>query len=331
MARRIRAAEGALAPAQREPGLPQDSDRKTSEPALALDRLSLLDFLAREQIDAEFFRLLDAYCLSALGAPAAEISAYAGVNFLSEINAPIYAFPGGNAAIVRAMAARVSRAGEGRILPGAAVYAVEPAEGGYARIGWFDPQRPDEPRCLEARWAVVAAPYFFAGRILRGVDPTVTARMTQLRQGSYLVANCCFEGPAPDLPYDSWALGAQSFSDAISATAVLPAGERPGDHSVLTVYAPFGDLRAGRARLLAGDRAGFAAPIVEELRRFMPEAFGGARLAEVRLTRWGITTPSPRRGSSRPCAHCPSASAMCCSPIPTDRACLRSRAPSSRR
>jgi glycine/D-amino acid oxidase-like deaminating enzyme len=269
------------------PDFPKIPIANASEPALALDRLSLLDFLAREQIDSELFRLLDAYCLSALGAPAAEISAYAGVNFLSEINAPIYAFPGGNAAIVRAMAARVSRAGEGRILTGAAVYAVEPAEGGYARIGWFDPQRPDEPHCLEARWAVIAAPYFFAGRVLRGVDPAVTEQMTRLRQGSYLVANCCFEGPPPDLPYDSWALGAESFSDAISATRVLPAGERPRDHSVLTVYAPFRDPRAGRARLLAGDRAGFAAPIVEEMRRFMPEAFGGARLAEVRLTRWG--------------------------------------------
>jgi glycine/D-amino acid oxidase-like deaminating enzyme len=269
------------------PDFPKMPISEASEPALALDRLSLREFLRREQIDAELFGLLDAYCLSALGAPAAEISAYAGVNFLSEINAPICAFPGGNAAIVRAMAARVSHAGEGRILTGAAVYAIEPAEGGYARIGWFDAQRPDEPRCFEARWAVVAAPYFFAGRILRGVDPTVTTLMTQLRQGSYLVANCCFEGPPPDLPYDSWALGAESFSDAISATRVLPPGAGPRDHSVLTVYAPFRDPRAGRARLLAGDRAGFAAPIVEELRRFMPEAFGGARLAEVRLTRWG--------------------------------------------
>ena len=70
-------------------------------------------------------------------------------------------FPGGNGAIARAMAARLSHAGEGRIVTGAAVYAIEPAEGGYARVGWFDAQHPGEPRCLEARWAVVAAPYFF--------------------------------------------------------------------------------------------------------------------------------------------------------------------------
>lgn len=269
------------------PDYPKIPISQASEPALALDRLSLLDFLRGEHIDAELFGLLDAYCLSALGAPAAEISAYAGLNFLSEINTPIYAFPGGNAVIARAMAARLSRAGEGRIVAGAAVYAIEPAAGGYARIGWFDALRPGEPRCLEARWAVVAAPYFFAGRILRGADPAATAKMTSLRQGSYLVANCCFEGPAPALRYDSWALGARSFTDVVSATAVLPAAEQPKDHSVLTVYAPFRDPGAGRARLLAGDRAALAAPVVEELRRFLPEAFSGARLVEARLTRWG--------------------------------------------
>lgn len=269
------------------PDFPKMPISEASESALTLDRRSLFDFLRGEHIDAELFGLLDAYCLSALGAPAAEISAYAGVNFLSEINAPIYAFPGGNAAIARAMAARISRAGDGRIVTGAAVYAIEPAADGYARVGWFDALHPGAPRCLEARWAVVAAPYFFAGRILRGVDPAVTAKMTSLRQGSYLVANCCFEGPLPELRYDSWTLGAQNFSDAVNATAALPDAERPADHSVLTVYAPFRDPRAGRARLAAGDRAAFAAPIVEELRRFLPEAFGKARLVETRLTRWG--------------------------------------------
>ncbi|MBM3563543.1 MAG: FAD-dependent oxidoreductase [Alphaproteobacteria bacterium] len=269
------------------PDFPKLPISEAPEPALALDRLSLLDFLRGEHIDAELFGLLDAYCLSAFGAPANEISAYAGVNFLSEINAPIYAFPGGNATIARAMAARISRDGEGRIVTGAAVYAIEPAEGGYARVGWFDALHPDAPRCLEARWVVVAAPYFFAGRILRGVDPAETAKMTSLRQGSYLVANCCFEGPPPELRYDSWALGAQNFSDVVDATAAPPAADRVTDHSVLTVYAPFRDPRAGRALLLGGDRAVLAAPIVDELRRFLPEAFAKSRLVEVRLTRWG--------------------------------------------
>lgn len=258
-----------------------------SEAALALDRLSLFDFLRREHIDSRLFDFIDGFCLSALGARSAEISAYAGVNFLSEIIGRIYAFPGGNGAIARAMTERVARGGAGRLVTGAAVFAVEPSEGGHARIGWFDAQNPSAPHCIEARWAVVAAPYFFAARILRGVDPAVTAKMKGLRQGSYLVVNCCFEGRVSPLAYDNWTLGDAAFSDAIDAGAIVAPQARPKDHGVLTVYAPFRDPAAGRAQLLAGDRAALAHPIAEDLRRFMPAIFSQARLVEARLTRWG--------------------------------------------
>lgn len=263
------------------PTIPID---KASDAALALDNLSLEDFLRREHVDPRLSGMLDAYSLSALGAPAAEVSAYAGVCFLSEIAARIYAFPGGNAAIARAMSAQIARAGAGRILGNAAVFAVEPSEGGLARIGWFDARAPGERRCIEARWVVIAAPYYFAARLLRGADAATKAQMSAPRQGSFLVANCCFEGPL-DLAYESWTPQAASFGDVVNAAAVVDA--RSADGGVLTVYAPFRDPRAGRTELLAGDCAALAAPIVEDLRRYLPEAFTKARLAEVRLTRWG--------------------------------------------
>ena len=269
------------------PDFPKIPIGEASDAAMALDRLTLLDFLAREHVDPRLLGFVDVFCLSALGAPAAGISAYAGVNFLSEISARIHAFPGGNAAIARALAARVEGAGPGRIVTGAAVFAVEPVEGGLSRVGWFDARSQGEPHCVEARWVVVAAPYFFAARILRGLAPETAAQMSALRQGSFLVANCCFEGPALPGAYDNWAPEAGSFSDVIDAAAILPAHARPNDHGVLTVYAPFRDPRGGRAQLLSGDAAALAAPIVDDLRRYMPDVFSGARLAEVRLTRWG--------------------------------------------
>jgi phytoene dehydrogenase-like protein len=154
------------------PDFPKIPIGEATASALALDKLSLQEFLRREHIDAELFGLLDAYCLSALGAPTAEISAYAGVNFLSEINAPIYAFPGGNAAIARTLAARLSRAGESRIVTSAAVYAIEPAEGGYARVGWFDARHPESPAVSRraGRWSprpTFSPAAFCAGSILR--------------------------------------------------------------------------------------------------------------------------------------------------------------------
>ncbi|WP_330084410.1 FAD-dependent oxidoreductase [Methylocystis iwaonis] len=269
------------------PDLPKTPIEAAPSAALALDRLTLRQFLLREQIDPALLPYLDAFSRSAMGAPAAEVSAYVGLNFLSELAGRIYAFPGGNAALAKAMAARVSSVGAGRIVTGAAVFAVEPSgDGGEARVAWFDAENPGEPRCVAAKWVVFAAPFFFAARILRGIDPAAKAAMTRLRQGSFLVANCCFEGALAPGAFDCWTPEAESVTDAVDAGAAL--GERrPKDHGVLTVYAPFKDPRLGRAQLLAGDGAALAEPIVAELRRFLPEVFSGTRLTEVRLTRWG--------------------------------------------
>jgi hypothetical protein len=160
----------------------------------------------------------------ALGAPAGEISAYAGVNFLSEIGVPVYAFPGGNAALARAMAARVERSGAGRVAPGAAVFAVEPADGGYARVAWFDAQRPGEPRCIEARWAVVAAPYFLQAAFC-AASIRRTAQMTRLRRAA-IVANCCFEGPPAELPMTAGPCAELQRRDQRDRSSPPPSGPR---------------------------------------------------------------------------------------------------------
>ena len=285
-----------LAAVAASPDYPKIPIRDATAAALALDRISFLDYLKQQQVDTGLFGLIDAYCYSSLGAGASEVSAYAGVNFYSEIAGSIYAFPGGNAVLARTIADRISRAGTGRLVTGAAVFAVQPAEDGLARVGWFDAARPGEPRCIAARWVVVAAPFFFAGRILRGIDPKVATAMTGLSQGSYLVANCCFEGRVAASAYDSWTPGNSAFTDVVDATATLPASSRPASQCVLTVYAPFHDPAQGRNLLLAGDRKALADPIVAGLKHLLPDAFAKAQLAEVRLTRWGHQHLIPRPG-----------------------------------
>jgi glycine/D-amino acid oxidase-like deaminating enzyme len=270
---------------------------KASARALKLDGVSLLDYLRRQNVDPVLHELIDAYCYSSFSAGADAVSAYVGVNFYSEIVSPIYAFPGGNAFLSRALKNQIERSGAGRLQTGAAVFAVEPAEEGLSRVGWFDVAEPSAPRCIAARWVVVATPYFFAGRILRGVDPDVTAIMKGTARGSYLVANCCFEGRLRLSSYDAWTPSNAAFTDAVDAAAVLPPKARPTTHGVLTVYAPFRDPAQGRALLLDGDRAALAGPVVDGLRRFLPDAFASARLAEVRLTRWGHQHLIPRPGT----------------------------------
>ena len=185
-----------LAAVAASPDYPKIPIEEATAAALALDRLSFLDYLKQQHVEPSLFGLIDAYCYSSLGAGASEVSAYAGVNFYSEITGRIFAFPGGNAVLARTMVDRVSRAGAGRLVTGAAVFAVEPSEGGLARVGWFDAARPGEPRCIAARWVVVAAPFFFAGRILRGIDPKVAATMTGLKSRQLPRGQLLFRRPS---------------------------------------------------------------------------------------------------------------------------------------
>jgi hypothetical protein len=134
---------------------------------------------------------------------------------------------------------------------------------------------------------IVAAPYFFASRILRGLPPDVAAAMRGSQQGAYLVANCCFEGKLNASAYDLWTPDNFAFTDAIDAQTMTPAAQRSQTRSVLTIYAPFKDPAVGRALLLEGQREKLAAPIIAQLRHRLSDAISGARLAQLRLTRWG--------------------------------------------
>lgn len=278
------------------PDFPSLPIEKATASALAFDRITLLEYLKREQVDPALFAFIDAFSCSSLGAGADQVSAYAGLNFLSDLTRPVYGFPGGNAFIVRAMAERVESAGAGRLMTGAAVFGIEPAENGLTRVGWFDALRSREPRCITARWVVLAAPLFFSARILRGAGSELSSACAGLSQGSYLVASLCFDGAFPIRAYDSWTPGNPAFTDIIDTAAAPSVGSGSMTKRVLTVYAPFRDPAQGRALLLSGDRAALAKPIVAGMKRFLPEAFADARLSEVRLTRWGHQPLIPRPG-----------------------------------
>lgn len=277
------------------PDFPKAPIQSATPRALALDRMSFLDYLRGQDVAPSMLQLVDAYCYSALGGGIETISAYAGVNFYSEIASPIFAFPGGNAALAKAMIARINQAGDGRLVGNASVFAVEPDSGGYARIGYVDSQS-GETHSISARRVVVATPFFFAARIVRGLDPATETVMKGLGYGSYVVANCCFSGRSLSGPYDSWTPGNPAFTDFVSATAVVPPKQRPRDRDVVSVYAPFRGAAAGRTKLQDGDRAEIADQVVKGLRQYAPDFFRGTRLEEVRLTRYGHQILTSRVG-----------------------------------
>ncbi|OAN49309.1 twin-arginine translocation pathway signal [Paramagnetospirillum marisnigri] len=284
-----------LAAASESKDFPRIPIETATSRSLALDQIPFSEYLRREQVSAALMPMIDAYCWSSLGGGANGISAYCGINFLSEIAAPIYAFPGGNAALAKAMTSKINRSGGKRLVGGASVFAVEPDANGRTLVGYLD-HSSGEARAVSARWVVVAAPYFFAGRIIRGIDPAAAGFMKGLSHGSYLVANCCFSGRQLPGPYDSWTPSNPGFTDFVSATASLSARARPQDRDVITIYAPFTDPAAGRVQLLAGNQAAAAKPVVDGLRRFAPDFFANSRLEEVRLTRYGHQLLTSRVG-----------------------------------
>jgi hypothetical protein len=274
-------------------GFPDLPIARADARALALDRRSLGAFLGRRH--PRLVRdWVDAYCRSALGGGADEVSAYAGLAFLAEITGDIYTLPGGNAAIARGLAERVRRVGAERIATGMAVFGVEPDGDDRLKVG-YAPTEGGEAAALSARHVVCAAPGLIAARILRTLDGATRERLRALSYGAYLVANLCFEGRVRARAYDHWLAGERAVADVISADWIVPRRSRSATHSVLTAYAPFRDPAAGRAALLAGDADALARPVVAAVRRHLPAA-RRARLDEVRLARYGHQLLSSRVG-----------------------------------
>jgi protoporphyrinogen oxidase len=275
------------------PGLPVES---ASSAALALDRVSLLDYLKTQHTPPELLKLVDAYCYSALGGGIEATSAYAGINFYSEICGDIVAFPGGNAAVARAMARKIEARGSNRCMTNVSVFGLEPeGTGDRVRVGYFDSHSPGEPRAISARRVVLAVPYYFIPRIWRGLSGSVANRLRGFSYGSYVVANACFEGRFLKTGYDHWTLDNPAFTDFILADGVVSAARQVPDHSVLTIYAPYRNALQGRIQLLQNDREAVAAPIVEQLARYLP-ASRQAKLSSLRLTRYGHQLLSSRVG-----------------------------------
>jgi hypothetical protein len=267
----------------KSPDFPSTPLHEATETAMKLDKLSFYDYL-KADTSPELIRCIDAYCYSALGGSVHEISAYAGVNFYSEIAGDIYAFPGGNAYIAKRLVKHINTAGAGRLRTGVSVYHLE-QKGKYAYVSYFLNDSPSVCRTVQCKAVVLAVPYFFAGRILEGLSDEQQTLIKSMQYGSYLVANCCFEGRPFTGSYDNWTPLNPTFTDFVTADHVSGGSNTNPHASVLTVYAPFRNTLAGRIALLKGDRNDLGGKIAEALKNSI--GYPAGSLKEIRLTRYG--------------------------------------------
>lgn len=277
-----------------QPDFPVIPLESASAQAMKLDRISFYEYL-KEDYSPAFLRYIDAYCYSALGGGIQEISAYAGINFYSEIAGPIYAFPGGNAFVARRLAEKIQQSGSDRFITGVSVYHIEQRQD-RVRIAYFD-NDTGEAKTVEAKAAICAAPYLMTLRILKGVPDTLLQDLRQFDYGSYLVANCCFDQRVtPSGGYDHWLPGQSAFTDFIDAGYVsdIASKNKPSHPQVLTVYAPFRKAREGRFILLEGNKQPLAQAVVKGLKTTL--SFPDEALKEIRLTRYGHQLLSSKTG-----------------------------------
>jgi glycine/D-amino acid oxidase-like deaminating enzyme len=257
---------------------------------LALDRLSMTEWLEREGFRTPFLRWYVRYAtLDDYGGEPDDVSAWAGLHYFAarKLEGPELAgsdylvWPEGNGRLVRALL----EGGRPRTQSGAAVVSVEETRDGVA-VTYLDVAR-DELRVIEARGAILACPAFLARRLVRGAE--LPARTTS----PWLVANLHVSRPAdPNLPWDTVLYDAQGLGYVDAGHQRM----RPAESTVLTYFRAFGDrdVAASRAALLGKSWPQHVADVFADLAPAHPDLADSA--TRVDLMVWGHAMPRPRPG-----------------------------------
>jgi hypothetical protein len=255
---------------------------KASTDMLALDRMSLQQYLRNYHFEQPLLEWVDVYCRSSLGCGVKEASAYVGLNFLSELTANIYALPGGNAGIVQRLLAHV---GAERVRLGAATYKVQPVADGVLTTYLYNGQA----RTVKSKTVIMALPYMMANRLLTHTP----AGLGTLPYGAYVVANLCFDEKVLHSGYDTWVTHNPGFTDIVDATYCLPVNA-PVTGQVLTVYAPMRQLSA-RYQLLTSSPQAIALPLLKAIAQDFPQ-LPLHKVKQVVMTRYGHQLLASRVG-----------------------------------
>lgn len=269
------------------PDFPVVPLHRASAEAMKLDNMTFFDYLTDRNYSPSFMKYVDAYCFSALGGSVREISAYAGVNFYSEIVSNIYAFPGGNAYIAQRLSDEIQKAGSDRVMTGVSVYQIQQQPDGEVWVSYFN-NADGELKTVACQAVMGAIPYFFASRIFKDLPKEEAARMRAISYGSYLVANLCFDQRVFTGSYDHWTPDCPDFTDMIIADCAVhekPKIQNEQTPFVMTVYAPFRSPWEGRSKLLRGNQKQMAKQVADSAQKIL--RYPADSLKEVRMTRYG--------------------------------------------
>lgn len=270
--------------------IPLDQSSRDPE-LLALDRISMAEWLEREGFRAPFLRWYVRYAmLDDFGGEPEDVSAWAGLHYFAsrKLEGPalegshFLVWPEGNGRLVRALLERARP----RLGTGALATAVRASPRGV-EVDYLDLAR-GEARRVEARAAVLATPAIVARRLF----PAAAAALPVRASSPWLVANLHVERPAdPDLPWDSVLHDAEGLG-YVDARHHLPLADR----TVLTYYRAHGgpDVAASRAALARAPWEALADEVLRDLAPAHPHLRD--ELTRIDLMVWGHGMPRPRPG-----------------------------------
>lgn len=252
-----------------KPGAPIIPPEASSKEYLRLDRISIKDFF--NKFCGEFLEFLDVYCLSTFGASSNEISAFAGLHYLSRELGERYACPGGNACVSELLAKNIDD-----IRTGCFVVGIE-QKNNSCLVTYVD--AGGKIHTLESRSVIVAFPKHYAKRIIKGLPPKKIQAFENIRYDSYIVANILANSSFYDSSFATYFHKA-FFADMIVADWMAKDKKAK---KVYTIYAPVGEIN--RFRLLEQSPEHWKGLILDDLKRFLPGCED--KIFDLRLWRHG--------------------------------------------
>lgn len=284
-----------------------------------LDGLSFQEWLQAEFGDLhpqllEFFQL---YGWSSFCGSIDELSAFQYLNFICFEFGKILAFPGGNAAIARALVQKLrgpdlgaipkrrsQTAAGARLESGAMVLRVSD-EGSFASVIYEEAL--GDLKIARAPKVVIACPKFVARKIVPSITGDQARAIDAISYRAYLVGNVILNKSMPSSTFDLFTLrgtmppsptpmktGDRAYSDICFGSW---AQRDQVDHSVLTLYSGLAYDGARQFLFNPGSHDKHKARMLRELETTLPTlGLKPDDILGVRMTRWGHALPLAKRG-----------------------------------
>jgi predicted NAD/FAD-binding protein len=268
---------------------------------LALDRLSMRDYLLGQGFDAPSLHwYVDYCCRDDYGTFASDVSAWAGVHYFASregesarvSDTTLLTWPDGIGWVVGRLARTLDR----HIVRGTLVSRVTPAGSGCT-VDTYDAAAGVTTR-LVADHVIMACPSRFALHMIPALEPGVRQALGQFDYAPWLVANLTLTAlPTPragvPLAWDNVIYKSPSLGYVVATHQSLQSRPR---ETVLTFYHALAQRPTAQARahLLANGWEQWARFIVDDLSRPHPEVASLATNLDMML--WGHAMIAPRPG-----------------------------------